>query len=708
MRRLAIVLFILSRVLSSPAVPPSSSVLTNCLQIRQAIADYQGDAIPFEITASAISDHPKYSFSVWVRDPTGTAVLNSGNLPYPTNVCWGNVIHAVGTVRRWNDGRVVTDCTAFDIVAPGDPPPVIPATAADILQGRMTNAIVKVAGRVKDVFRDDLDPRFIFFTIADSTGILYAVLAAEDEGDDLFNLIGATVSITGLCRENTTVSRPFQNQFINLTNFRQVEVITPPPADPFADPTLRPLPATHAISQTFQDRVLSRGLVTARWQGRFFLLKDRDGRFLTVETTDKSQPSPGEFVDVIGTLSANFYQLHLLRAIWRKSCRMPPEQGASAAEPIDMSVRELLTDKDGKRQVKATLHGKVIRITGEIRSIPSSCDFGERLFVQCGDFVAPVEVGDISDSLKRLVPGCQVSVTGTCIMDISSISAATPFPRIRGFFLVPRTENDIRVLRRPSWWTPARLLGIIALLMLVLLGSLALNIALHRLAAKKGRELAAESIALAESEIKSFERTRLAVELHDSIAQNLTGAAMEIRAANRSHEDGDGLVPEHLGIALKTVDSCRGELRNCIWDLRNQALEKADVDEAIRLTLQPILGSAQLSVRFNVPRNLFSDHTIHAILCIIRELTVNGIRHGHASSIKVAGAIENGHLLFSVRDDGCGFDPTAAPGMRNGHFGLQGIRERIRPYNGSLHVTSAAGQGTRTSIDIKLPSDTQS
>ena len=706
-RQAILISFSLAGALFSTAATPSPSVLTNCVEIRQAIAHFQGTPIPFDITARSLSDHPRYSFSVLVEDSTGTAFLNSGGLPYPENLRPGNVVHAAGVVCRWVDGRVVTDCTTFEIVAPGKPPTAISVTAADIIQGRVTNAMVKVSGRIKDVFHDDIDPRFIFFTIMDQTGILYAALAADDADDRIFDLIGATVSITGLMRENTTVARPFQNQLLSLNNMSQVDVVASPPHDPFDDPTLRPLPTTYTITQTAQDRVLSRGQVVARWQDRFFLLKGEDGRFLTVENADKAMPSPGECVDVIGTPSANFYQLHLLHSIWRKANCVSSMQALSADRPIDTSIRELLTDDNGKRQIKINLHGRTIRIIGDIKSAPASCEFGERLFVQCGDFVAPVEIGDIRGSMHLLSPGCRVSVTGTCIMNITSVSAATPFPRISGFFIVPRSDADICVLQRPSWWTPARLLGVIALLMFVLLGSLALNIALHRLAAKKGRDLAAESIALAESEIKSLERTRLAVELHDSIAQNLTGAAMEIRAASHSREDGEDVAAGHLGIALKTIDSCRGELRNCIWDLRNQALEKNKIDEAIRLTLQPILGAAHLTVRFNVSRNLFTDHTIHAVLCIIRELAINSIRHGHATSIKVAGAIENGHLLFSVRDNGCGYDAANVPGMRDGHFGLQGIRERIRPYNGLLAVTSEAGRGTKTSIDIKLPHGAQ-
>ena len=81
------------------------------------------------------------------------------------------------------------------------------------------------------------------------------------------------------------------------------------------------------------------------------------------------------------------------------------------------------------------------------------------------------------------------------------------------------------------------------------------------------------------SELKTGERTRLAVELHDSLAQNLTGVAMEIEAAIRS--GGDGASP-HLTIADKALKSCRTELRNALWDLRNQALEEPVMKDAIR------------------------------------------------------------------------------------------------------------------------------
>ena len=199
------------------------------------------------------------------------------------------------------------------------------------------------------------------------------------------------------------------------------------------------------------------------------------------------------------------------------------------------------------------------------------------------------------------------------------------------------------------------------------------------------------------------ERSRLAIELHDSISQNLTAASFQIDTAGRLLERNGAASRQHLVIAAKTISSCREELRNCIWDLRNQTLEDADMDSAIRKTLEQHLGDARLSVRFAVPREILSDNTAHTLLSILRELTANAVRHGHATAVKIAGAIEGGRLLFSVSDNGCGFDSAHCPGIAEGHFGLQGIRERIRPLHGDITVESSPDKGTRIAISIRIP-----
>ena len=95
------------------------------------------------------------------------------------------------------------------------------------------------------------------------------------------------------------------------------------------------------------------------------------------------------------------------------------------------------------------------------------------------------------------------------------------------------------------------------------------------------------------SKLKVNERTRLATELHDSMVQSLTGASMKLRAADKMFESNPAASRRQLALALKTLDSCRDELRNCIWDLRNQALDEPVMDKVLQRVLAPHVGPAR-------------------------------------------------------------------------------------------------------------------
>ena len=180
---------------------------------------------------------------------------------------------------------------------------------------------------------------------------------------------------------------------------------------------------------------------------------------------------------------------------------------------------------------------------------------------------------------------------------------------------------------------------------------------------------------------------------------------MELRTANRIYESDRESARQQLALAIKTLDSCRNEIRNCIWDLRSRALDESTMDAAIRRTLAPFTGNIKLTIRFAVPRERLTDNTAHALICIIRELVSNAIRHGNATSVRIAGCIENDSILFSVQDDGVGFDASAVPGTGQGHFGLQGIRERIEGLHGSMSISSSPGKGSHVSFEIALASE---
>ena len=103
-----------------------------------------------------------------------------------------------------------------------------------------------------------------------------------------------------------------------------------------------------------------------------------------------------------------------------------------------------------------------------------------------------------------------------------------------------------------------------------------------------------------------------------------------------------------------------------------------------------------------MPRNHVNDRTAHAILCIIRELVANAIRHGKANALRIDGELQGDGLLFSVADNGCGFAPDAAAGANEGHFGIEGIRERVKRLGGKVTLKSSPGNGCTATATIPL------
>ena len=221
------------------------------------------------------------------------------------------------------------------------------------------------------------------------------------------------------------------------------------------------------------------------------------------------------------------------------------------------------------------------------------------------------------------------------------------------------------------------------------------NFALNRKAERRGRELYEERASHAIAEKRVEERTRLAVELHDSLSQTLTGVALQLEVGNTD-------------TARTMLTACRSDLRRCLWELRSRTFEEKDLTEAIERTLEPHAVGAKVSVRFNVPRERLSDSETHTILRIVRELAVNAIRHGKATVVKVAGECHGNTISFSVTDNGCGFDPATAPGPEQGHFGLLGVRERLNDFGGSFELESAPGKGAKATISIKLSQSSDS
>ena len=653
----------------------------------------------FEISGTILYPSAPVSSNgfISVSDATGAIGLYDINTTCGKTISAGDRIRITGITETDNRNLIYASGRLLEVLGHETPPPPKAATATEILSGELDFRTVSFTGTVRDIFIDEIDPRTLFFVLHDGERTLYAALLNRHGiSANRAKYEGAHITIHGLCIHSDHGYRMHLGRYIQMDGDDAISIVKPPP-QPFAARNLEDLPRIIQPSELSSiGKCLTSGKVIAVWDEHNLLLRRKNGSTLEAKTADAVLPRYGDVIEVVGFPETDLYKVNLSRAIWRLISS--PERTLEPTKAIH--IQDLLIHESGMPRFNYAYHGKAIRLNGMVRILTQ--DGKRRMVIEDDGYSIPVCTDSCDASAMKLTIGCEVEVAGICIMETDSWRPNSDFPHINGIVVVPRVESDITVLRHPPWWTPRRLSIVIATLLSILVGILIWNAALRRFAIRKGHELFKAQVAKVSTELRIDERTRLAVELHDSISQNLTGVSMQIDSADRFLDSDKEKTRLHLGIASRTLDSCREELRNCIWDLRSRALEENNMEDAIRTALLHHIGSASLNVRFNVARTKFSDKTTHTILCIVRELATNAVRHGHAKNIRIAGAVEHGRLCISVTDDGCGFDVTNHPGISDGHFGLQGISERIKAYHGTLKIESTLQHGSRAVLEMTL------
>lgn len=584
-------------------------------------------------------------------------------------------------------------------VGRGEAPKPMDVSLERLSSGEFNFAHVRVRGRVREVFADEVDAKFTYLTLVAGEGANSASVLCSVRSGSVSLQEGSIISISGVYTSWPSSPRRYGGPILESHERNGVVTIERAADDPSVFPEMpQPVPRSPAEIRALGNRRLS-GIVLAVWDKRQLLLKDPVQDIHRVELVH-GQPMPcvGDRILVGGTAETDLYHLNLSHAVL-KTLGQSPADDATAERIVP---ERILNNEKGDRQVDPRYHGRLICLRG-IVTIPQTLasDRGH-LYLNCGRHVVPVDISAAERAEKPL--GSLVEVTGICLMNVDNWRDDSPFPKIKGFSVITRSGEDVRLLARPPWWTPTRFLILIGILVAGLVVISLWSRSMKLLADRRGRELLREQVAHVNAALKTEERTRLAVELHDSLSQNLSGVACQVEAMRCALSSDPGSLASRILTVKRMLLSCRTELRRCLFDLRSDALEQQDMNEAIRLTLGPIIGSAELAVRFNVPRRRLLDTTAHTILCIVRELAANAVRHGGATRIAVAGGLQGDELLFSVRDNGSGFDPATAPGVQDGHFGLQGIRDRVERLGGSLQISVRNGGGIDARVSIRLHS----
>ncbi len=197
--------------------------------------------------------------------------------------------------------------------------------------------------------------------------------------------------------------------------------------------------------------------------------------------------------------------------------------------------------------------------------------------------------------------------------------------------------------------------------------------------------------------VATRERTRIGMDLHDGVIQELYALGLKV-------EDAAHLASAEPDEAAALMREAQGELRGVIGEIRTYVYGLRDGDASVdlrpaleRLVAEFPSGPPAISLEVDGESWLPAAKAAN-ILHIVREAVANAIRHGQATHVWITVALVSDTLAVGVRDDGRGFDASSP----SAGFGMRDMRERARWCRCELEVRSIPSEGTSVRIAVPL------
>jgi PAS domain S-box-containing protein len=211
-------------------------------------------------------------------------------------------------------------------------------------------------------------------------------------------------------------------------------------------------------------------------------------------------------------------------------------------------------------------------------------------------------------------------------------------------------------------------------------------------------------LALAAHSVREQEKSRIARELHDELAQSLTALKMDVTWLRGHLPAGDASVSGKLGDIEALLDGTVAATRRISSDLRPLMLDDLGLVPAVEWLVQKFTERNGIPCELDIGAPDLELHEPHAsaVFRILQESLTNAARHARASRVEVSIGLGDGAVALRVRDDGRGFSPEDP--RKPGSFGLMGLRERAYLLGGDVSIASEPGRGTTVEVRIPLES----
>lgn len=703
-------------------LPAAGGPLRDAASILSLNAEQAGERQQVSLRGVVTAAEPDWRGQFFVQDETGGIfVENLGHEPPAP----GDVVQVEGVTHPGAFAPIVS-APVWKKIGVAPLPEARRASIEDLKAGHEDSQRVEVVGVVRTA-RAEGPGLILDLSVA---GNRLQVRTRVDAGRTPEKLIAARVRVRGTTAMHYIGAlRHLTAPVVYVPREEDFTVLGSEQADPF-DEAVMPVNniAQYRRGRHAEQRVHVRGVVTLQRPGEGLFLQDASGG-LRIETAQRGLHAVGEPVEAVGFVEYEGHLPVLRDAVLRRAAG-PPAPVAARKVPFNEIARG---EHHGEN---ITLRGRILHRSTRPHTRPDGRveGFATTWLVQGPEITFTMEHlgAEENPALAAIPVGSVVEAEGVCVSTIDAVA------KLHSLLLLLPDPPRVRVIARPSWLTPARLLiGLAALSAgLVIVVAWLLTVAkknarlrglvreleqaqrelqeahdtLEQKVEERSAQLQVEMTArkTAEVQFKAVlaERTRLARDLHDTLEQTLAGIALRLNtAAKLSRRDPDAS-DTHLQLARNWLHQSQVGLRRSIWDLRSRELEQFDLASALKCSADQLVQGTDIALEFEtkgVAQGL-PEVVEENVLRIGQEALTNIAKHAHAPRVRIALEFDPRLLRLRVEDDGAGFNPGAKPA--DGHFGLTGMEERAKRIAGSITVASAPGRGT--SIVVEVPLETAS
>jgi signal transduction histidine kinase len=206
-------------------------------------------------------------------------------------------------------------------------------------------------------------------------------------------------------------------------------------------------------------------------------------------------------------------------------------------------------------------------------------------------------------------------------------------------------------------------------------------------------------------EMLEKQRSSMAADIHDTVAQSLTAIALQLRAVEIEMPKSLEMAQKYLHTAQDVARDSLRETRRSIWTLSHESLQGQDLAQALSLLAEQFFTATSVKVKLSLQRepHSLSPDARRELIRIGREALANVLKHAKATKVRLVLLYTNREVRLYVDDNGCGFATPGRPHATGG-YGLTSMSRRAESLGGKIDVCSYPGRGTRVVARVPLDS----